>query len=80
MIDVGRVCLKIAGKEAGKYCVVVERLDENFVVISGPGVKRRRCNIAHLEPTEKIVEISKGASDEEVRRALEKAGVGGTGG
>ncbi|MEM3401915.1 MAG: 50S ribosomal protein L14e [Candidatus Hadarchaeales archaeon] len=80
MIDVGRVCLKIAGKEAGKYCVVVERLDENFVVISGPGVKRRRCNIAHLEPTEKIVEISKGASDEEVRRALEKAGVGGAGG
>ncbi|MFN4133454.1 MAG: 50S ribosomal protein L14e [Candidatus Hadarchaeales archaeon] len=80
MMEVGRVCVKIAGKEAGKYCVVVERLDDNFVVVSGPGVKRRRCNIAHLEPTEKIVEISSGASDEEVKLALEKAGVGGAGG
>lgn len=80
MIEVGRICVKIAGKEAGKYCVVVERLDDNFVVVSGSGVKRRRCNISHLEPTEKKIEISSGASDEEVKRALEQAGMGGAGG
>ncbi|HDI12670.1 MAG TPA: 50S ribosomal protein L14e, partial [Hadesarchaea archaeon] len=46
VVDVGRVCVKIAGHEAGKRCVVVEVLDDTFVVVSGPKVKRRRCNIA----------------------------------
>lgn len=74
VVEVGRVCVKLAGHEAGKRCVVVEVLDSTYVVVSGPGVKRRRCNIAHLEPLEHKVDISKGASDEEVRRALEAIG------
>ncbi|ADG12784.1 Ribosomal protein L14 [Methanocaldococcus infernus ME] len=72
-IEVGRVCIKTAGREAGKVCVIVDVLDKNFVVVDG-FVKRRRCNIKHLEPTEKKVEIEKGASTEQVRQALEEAG------
>ncbi|KUO40058.1 MAG: 50S ribosomal protein L14e [Candidatus Hadarchaeum yellowstonense] len=75
VMEVGRVCIKIAGHEAGRRCVIVEQLDNNFVVVSGVGVKRRRCNIAHLEPTDKKIDIQRGASDEEVRRALEAAGL-----
>jgi len=45
-------------------------LDDTNVVISGPGVKRRRCNIAHLEPTDKKLDVSKGASDDEVKSKL----------
>lgn len=71
----GRVCIKLAGHEAGKRCVIVDVLDDTNVVISGPGVKRRRCNIAHLEPTDKKLDIQKGAPDEEVNRALEAAGL-----
>ena len=73
VMEVGRVCVKLAGHEAGKRCAIVEALDDTNVVISGPGVKRRRCNIAHLEPTDKKLDIQKGASDEEVKRALEAA-------
>jgi len=77
-IEVGRICVKTSGREAGRKCVIVEIIDKNFVLITGPkdvtGVRRRRCNIKHLEPTPEKIEISRGASDEEVKKALEEAG------
>lgn len=75
VMEVGRVCVKLAGHEAGKQCVIVDVLDNVYVVVSGPGVKRRRCNIAHLESLEQKVEIAKRASDEDVKRTLETAGL-----
>jgi large subunit ribosomal protein L14e len=75
-MEVGRVCVKLAGRAAGQKCAIVEVLDRNFVLVSGPGVKRKRCNIMHLEPTGLKIEISNGATDEEVKRALEAAGTG----
>lgn len=78
-IEVGRICVKLAGREAGRKCVVVAPIDKNFVLITGPkeltGVKRRRVNIDHIEPTERKIKIAKGASDEEVLKAIEKAGL-----
>ena len=78
-IEVGRICVKLAGREAGRKCVIVDIIDENFVLVTGPkqlsGVKRRRANIKHLEPLPQKVEIGKGASDEEVLKAIEAAGL-----
>lgn len=77
VFDVGRVCVKKAGREAGRKCVVVDIIDGNYVLVTGPktvtGVRRRRVNVRHLEPTPHKVSISKGASDEEVAEALAKA-------
>lgn len=77
--DIGRICVKIAGREAGKKCVIVDIINENFVLVTGPksltGVKRRRANIKHLEPTNHKIVIKKGASDDEVIKALEEAGL-----
>lgn len=75
MIDVGRVCVKIAGRDAGKKCVVVDILDENFVLIDGE-TRRRKCNILHLEPLEKTIDIAKGASHAEIAQAFEALGYG----
>ena len=75
MMEIGRVCVKVAGREAGRRCVIVDILDNNFVVVVGPKVKRRRCNIAHLEPTDKKLDIQKGADDATVKQALEAAGL-----
>jgi large subunit ribosomal protein L14e len=62
MIEPGRIVLKIAGREAGKYAVIVENINDNFVLITGPksvtGIKRRKCNIDHIEPTEHKFEIN----------------------
>jgi len=80
-IEIGRICVKIMGREAGRKCVIVDIIDENFVLITGPksltGVKRRRCNINHIEVLDKKIDIQKGASDEEVLKALESAGLTG---
>jgi len=71
--------MKTAGREAGRYCVVIKKLDDTFFLITGPklltGVKRRRCNADHLEPTPYKISIKEEASDKEVIKALEKAGL-----
>ncbi len=76
-IEIGRICVKIAGRESGHKCVIVDIIDENFVLVTGPktvsGVKRRRVNMKHIEPTEYRIEIRRGASDEEVLEALKNA-------
>lgn len=57
-IEVGRVCVKTAGREAGEKCVIIELIDENFVEVIGGSVKNRRCNINHLEPLEETLDVS----------------------
>ena len=57
-IEVGRVCVKTAGREAGEKCAIVEVIDENFVEVIGEAVKNRRCNISHLEPIEETIDVS----------------------
>jgi large subunit ribosomal protein L14e len=79
MFDIGRICIKTAGREAGKYCVVVNNLETGFVLVTGPKavtkVKRRKCNITHLEPLQETVKIKADASDEEVIRAYEESSI-----
>jgi len=77
-IEIGRICVKLVGREAGRKCVIVEIIDKSFVVISGPktitGIKRRRTNINHIEPLQDKIDIKRGASDEEITEALKTAG------
>jgi large subunit ribosomal protein L14e len=69
MFDIGRVVMKIAGRDAGQLGVVVEVLDETHILIDG-GVRRRKVSVKHVEPTSKTVEIKKGAAHVEVLKAL----------
>jgi large subunit ribosomal protein L14e len=54
----------------------VDVVDKNFVLVTGPksvsGVRRRRTNVDHLEPTSELVELKKGAADEDVEKAITK--------
>ncbi len=70
-MNVGRVCVKLVGREAGKRCVIVDVIDDTYVLVDGPEVKRRRCNVAHLEPLNQTMKIRKGASDKSVKEAFE---------
>jgi large subunit ribosomal protein L14e len=76
-MEVGRICVKVVGREAGKKCVIVDIVDKNFVLITGPknvsGIKRRRVNVNHLEPTTETIDVNRGATDEEVTEALKAA-------
>jgi large subunit ribosomal protein L14e len=71
-IEVGRICVKIAGREAGEKCVIVEIIDDKFVEVIGSNVKNRRCNIKHLEPVEQVIEI-KSEDPAEIQKELEAA-------
>ena len=74
VIEVGRIVVKTRGREAGRKAVVVEIVDNNFVVVTGPksvtGVKRRKVNINHIETTDKKIDIPKGADDKTVEDKL----------
>ncbi len=72
MMEPGRVCIKIAGRNAGAHCVIVDNIDENFVLIDG-NVKRKKCNIKHLEPLDLVLKIRKGASTSSVHEAMKEA-------
>ena len=77
MFEIGRICMKTAGRESGKYCVVVAKeKDKEFLLITGPKaathVRRRKCNCHHLEATPYKIEIAENASDEEIMKAYEK--------
>jgi large subunit ribosomal protein L14e len=72
--DIGRVCVKIAGRDAGKHCVIVEVIDDKFVTIDG-NTRRRKCNIMHLVPTGKTVDVKKKATTGEVKEALSSLGI-----
>ncbi|MHA1105672.1 MAG: 50S ribosomal protein L14e [Promethearchaeota archaeon] len=71
--DIGRVCVKTMGREAGNYCVIVDVIDKNYVIIDGLKVRRRRANFNHVEPTADMVDIKKGADHQAVEAAIKKA-------
>src|SRR3989344_3520904 len=54
IFETGRVVMKIAGRDSGKTAVIVNKIDDNYVLIDGD-VRRKKCNISHLEPTEKTL-------------------------
>ena len=58
--------------------MIVDLIDKNFALITGPkdlsGIKRKRVNVNHIEPTTDRIDITKGESDENVAKALAAAG------
>ena len=78
ILDVGRICVKKLGREAGRKCIVIDIIDKSFVLVTGPqalsGVKRRRANVNHLEPMAVKLNVARQASDEDVIVAVEAEG------
>jgi large subunit ribosomal protein L14e len=76
-VEVGRICVKLAGREAGRKCVIIDIIDKNFVLITGPkavtGIKKRRANVNHVEPLREKIKVKRGASDKEVTEALKSS-------
>lgn len=77
-LDVGRICVKTEGRESGRKCVIIDVVDKSFVLVTGPkdltGVKRRRVNVRHIEPTEEVINIIRGASDKDIMAILGEVG------
>lgn len=74
MFEIGRIVIKIAGRDAGNTALIVDSIDKNNVLIDG-NVRRRKCNISHLEPKNEVLKIKKGASTSEVHKIMSAAGI-----
>jgi len=74
LFTVGRLVLKIAGRDAGQKAVIIDQVDDNHVLIDGQ-TRRRKCNIKHLEILPQVLKIKKGASHTEVKTEFEKLGL-----
>ncbi|MBU1605115.1 MAG: 50S ribosomal protein L14e, partial [Nanoarchaeota archaeon] len=71
LFEIGRMCIKIAGRDAGLKCVVVDIIDDTFVLIDGQ-TRRRKCNVKHLEPLKEVVKLKKNASRSTVFEEFKK--------
>ena len=74
IFEIGRLAVKIAGRDSGNYCVVIDVLDEKYVIVDG-NVRRKKCNINHLEPLKEILKIKKNETHENVIKVMKQAGI-----
>jgi len=74
MFEIGRLCIKVVGRDAGKKCIIVDIVDKNTVVVDGE-TRRKKCNIKHIDPFNKVLKIKKNATHQEVVDVLKKEGI-----
>lgn len=73
LLEVGRLVVKTAGRDAMEYGVIVEKIDENYFLVDG-NTRRKKVNKSHLEPVGKVLDIKKGTT-EDIRAALDAEGI-----
>ena len=73
LIEIGRICIKRAGRNAGEKIIIVDVDEKGNPVIEGIAVKRKKCNARHLFPTTVKAEL-KNASREEIVKILKQGG------
>ena len=74
MIEVGSLVVKTAGRDAGCKALIIDILDDKYVLVDGE-TRRRKVNILHIEPLTQAIKIKKNASHEDVAKALDELGI-----
>ena len=69
IFSVGQVVVKIAGRDAGKIGVITEVLDNRYVMLAGE-IRKRKCNIKHLELTAQQVTLPARPTDDQILAAV----------
>ncbi|MDE1828121.1 MAG: 50S ribosomal protein L14e [Candidatus Micrarchaeota archaeon] len=69
LLEVGRVCIKKYGRDAGSKAVITKIVDKNTVHVStSVRLRERKCNVNHLEFLSEKIDPK---NDEQLYRALE---------
>ena len=71
MIEIGRLCVKTSGRDSGNFCVVISDENKGYVTIDG-NVRRKKCNLNHLEFLDKVLKVKKDEKSETIQKLLEK--------
>jgi len=72
-VQIGRVCLINYGPYEGKLCVILDVIDQNRALVSGPssGVPRQALNFKRMALTDFRIRINRSARNKVVAKALE---------
>jgi len=72
-VQIGRVCLINYGPYQGKLCVILDVIDANRALVTGPlsGVPRQALNFKRMALTNFRVKINRGARNKVVAKAIE---------
>jgi len=73
MFEIGRLVLKIAGRDAGKVGVIISPIKDKKVLIDGI-VRRKIVSIKHILPLKVILKVKENESSEVILKELEKLG------
>ncbi len=69
LVEVGRVCIKKNGRDAGNKAVITKVIDANYVsIVTSTRLKQRKSNIKHLEFLAEKIDPS---SKSDLAKALE---------
>ncbi|MFH1592531.1 MAG: 50S ribosomal protein L14e [Candidatus Woesearchaeota archaeon] len=74
MLENGRLCVKTCGRDSGKIAVVIDQIDDTYVLVDGQ-VRRKKCNRMHLEPLDKKIKVKTKATSETVAKELKQLGI-----
>jgi len=69
-MEIGQLCIKTKGREAGRKVVVLSAAKEGKVLIDGDKIKRKECNVLHLFPLKDKIKIGKDAKHEDVVKLI----------
>ncbi|MEK6934469.1 MAG: 50S ribosomal protein L14e [Nanoarchaeota archaeon] len=70
-MEVGRLIVKTAGRDSGKIGVIIDIIDKNHVLIDGQ-VRRKKCNIQHIEILDQKIKIKQKATTDNVIKELKE--------
>ncbi|MBD3388396.1 MAG: 50S ribosomal protein L14e [Candidatus Altiarchaeales archaeon] len=62
LLDVGRVCKKTRGRDAGEFCVITGKTDGKFTV-EGARARKKKVSGSQLEPTPWVVDAKDPAKE-----------------
>ncbi len=69
-MKVGQMCMKIAGRDAGRICVVLNV--ENQLALVDGDVRRKKVNLKHLEPIPQKIDVAENAGHDVVVKKFQE--------
>lgn len=73
-LEVGRLIVKTAGRDSGRIGVIIDILDNKTVLIDGQ-VRRRKCNISHIETLDNKIEIKPKVTTDSIIKELKSLNI-----
>jgi large subunit ribosomal protein L14e len=69
-MEIGQVCIKTRGREAGSLAVVLTKSKKGKVLVDGIKIKRKQCNTMHLFPINEILKVKEEENHEAIVKAM----------